>query len=191
MEIETIEESAEALPEYARIPIAFTVRSRYRVEPISGGLGGLTLVEEAVVPYLKDYDAIPGEGPRHWQALWDLSNWGIMSAFDGPERVGGTVVAWNTAGFGDMEKRVDVATLLDLRVVPEHRGCGIGRMLFDRAIDWARGRECRRLKIETQNINVPACRFYARQGCVLGAINPCAYGPDLDEVQLLWFLNLS
>ena len=191
MKIEMIEESEEALPEYARIPIAFTVRSRYRVEPISGGLGGLSLVEEAVVPYIKDYDAIPGEGPRHWKAHWDLSNWGILSAFDGSERVGGSVLMWNTAGFGDMEKRIDVATLLDLRVLPERRGRGIGRMLFDRAREWARARECRRLKIETQNINVPACRFYARQGCESGAINCSAYGPDLDEVQLLWFLNLS
>jgi hypothetical protein len=45
--------------------------------------------------------------------------------------------------------------------------------------------------VETQNINVPACRFYARQGCVLGAIHPDAY-PDLpDEVQLLWWLELG
>ena len=47
------------------------------------------------------------------------------------------------------------------------------------------------MKVETQNVNVPACRFYARQGCVLGAINRFAY-PDLpDEVQLLWYKTLS
>ena len=143
------------------------------------------------MPYIKDYDAIPGEGPRHWQAHWDLSNWGILNAFQGPERVGGAVVVWNTPGFGDMEKCDEASILLDLRVLPDRRGRGIGRMLFDRATDWARGHGCRRLKIETQNINVPACKFYARQGCELEAIDRCAYGPELDEVQLVWFLDLT
>jgi len=41
--------------------------------------------------------------------------------------------------------------------------------------------------VETQNINVPACRFYARQAFVLGAVNRGAY-PDLPhDVQLLWY----
>lgn len=42
------------------------------------------------------------------------------------------------------------------------------------------------LMAETQDVNVPACRFYARQGFMLGAVNHGAY-PDLpNEVQLLW-----
>ena len=191
MAIEIIEETAKTLPEYAQMPIAFTVRSRYRVEPILGGLGGLALVEEAVSPYVKDYDTIPGEGPLHWQALWDLSNWGILIALEGLERVGGAVIVWRTPGFGCREDRNDVATLLDLRVIPELRGRGIGSMLFEKAIDWAGSRGCRRMKIETQNINVPACRFYERQGCGLVAIDRCAYGPELDEALLLWSLDLS
>ena len=41
--------------------------------------------------------------------------------------------------------------------------------------------------VETQNVNVRACRFYARQGFALGAVNRDAY-PDLpDEVLLLWY----
>jgi hypothetical protein len=51
-------------------------------------------------------------------------------------------------------------------------------------------RECRQLKVETQNINVPACRFYARQGCVLGVIDRFAYPTLPDEVQLLWYKDL-
>ena len=34
-----------------------------------------------------------------------------------------------------------------------------------------------RSKVVTQNINVPACRFYMKQGCVPGAIDRFAY-PD-------------
>ncbi len=54
----------------------------------------------------------------------------------------------------------------------------------------SRSRGCHTLKVETQNINVPACRFYQRMGCTLGTVNRFAY-PDLpDEIQLIWFKNL-
>jgi GNAT superfamily N-acetyltransferase len=78
----------------------------------------------------------------------------------------------------------------DIRVSPEARGKGVGARLFAAVEFWARARGCTRLKVETQNINVPACRFYARQGCVLGAIHRFAY-PDLPgEVMLLWYKDL-
>jgi GNAT superfamily N-acetyltransferase len=58
------------------------------------------------------------------------------------------------------------------------------------AEEWARERGCRVMKIETQNINVPACRFYHHLGYRLRAIDRFAY-PDLpDEVQLVWFKEL-
>ena len=53
-QIEIVEESVEALPEYGKISIAFTVETRLRVEPIDGGLGGLKLVEEEVQPPTRD-----------------------------------------------------------------------------------------------------------------------------------------
>jgi len=49
----------------------------------------------------------------------------------------------------------------------------------------------RYLAVETQNINVPACRFYARQGCVLGAVNRFAYVEFPDEVELVWYKDLE
>jgi hypothetical protein len=44
--------------------------------------------------------------------------------------------------------------------------------------------------VETQNINVPACRFYAAQGCELRGIHPNTYPELPHEVQLLWYLDL-
>jgi GNAT superfamily N-acetyltransferase len=83
-----------------------------------------------------------------------------------------------------------MAELWDLRVAPEARGIGIGHRLFHNAVEWARSRQCRVLKAETQNIPVPACRFYARQGCELGGINRRAYSDELEEVQMLWYREL-
>lgn len=190
MTVEIREETADALPGYARVPIAFWVKSRFHVEPVLGGLGGLTLVEESVTPYVKDYDAMTGEGPTVWAKRWDIANWGILTAFDGGQRVGGAAVAWRTEGLNMLAGREDLVVLWDLRVHPELRGKGVGTLLFTHALAWARERQCRELVVETQNINVPACRFYARQGCRLGAINQYAYGDMSDETQLLWYKNV-
>jgi hypothetical protein len=46
------------------------------------------------------------------------------------------------------------------------------------------------LKAETQNINVPACRLYAKHGFVLGVINRYAYAALPDEVELIWCKEL-
>lgn len=81
--------------------------------------------------------------------------------------------------------------LWDLRVSPANRGTGIGRALFVAAEEWARGRQCRRLLAETQNVNVFACRFYERQGCSLERINRVAYPRLPDEIQLVWCKHLD
>ena len=47
------------------------------------------------------------------------------------------------------------------------------------------------MKIETQNINVVACKFYAGQGCTLGAADRFAYPELPDEVRLLWYKDLE
>jgi GNAT superfamily N-acetyltransferase len=191
MTIEIVEESSQALPEYAKVSIAFLVESQLRVEAVEGGLGGLRLIEEKVnPPYIKDYDREKEGGPERWPRRWDMSNWGILSVFEGAQRVGGAAIAWRTPRVNMLEGRDDLAVLWDIRVRPEYRAQGIGSKLFSRVVDWAKARGCRQLKIETQNINVPACRFYARQGCELGAIRRWAYPSLPQEVQLLWYLNL-
>jgi len=191
-----IEEVAPAghddLARYATIPIAFEVASQFVVRPAESGLGGLLLVEEPVAaPYVKDYDALPGEGPTAWPHHFDLSRWRMFLALDGATQpVGGAMVAWSTPGVEMLEERNDLAVLWDLRVLPARRGQGIGQGLFAAAVDWARTHGCRTLKVETQNINVPACRFYARQGCVLKTIRQDAYPGLPEEAQLLWYRDL-
>ncbi len=181
----------DCLERYSRVPIAFWVNARLVVQPVENGLGGLLLQEEPVTPpYLKDYDALEGEGPSPWREHFDLSHWTVLSVCEAERQVGGAVLAWNTPDLDMLEGRSDLAVLWDVRVHPEYRGHGVGHRLFTAAADWARARGCRMLKVETQNINVPACRFYARQGCELRTIRSGAY-PDLpEEVQLLWYKRL-
>jgi len=188
--VRALEPTEEQLRGYGEIPIAFTVHSRFRVEEIAGGSGGWRLKEEAVrPPFIKDYDE-GGDRPLRWAQKRDLSSWVILAALQDSARLGGGVVAWNTPGVDMLEERDDLAVLWDLRIHPDHRRTGIGTRLFDHAAAWARSKGCRQLKVETQNINVRACKFYAKQGCYLGAVHPGAYPEYPDEVQLLWYLDL-
>jgi GNAT superfamily N-acetyltransferase len=154
-------------------------------------LSGARLIEEPIEkPFVKDYDAYAEEKPSRWRERFDLSNWGIFAAFDGAKRIGGAATAWKTPEIFMLEGREDLACLWDLRVAPEYRGKQIGQRLFEYALNWAKMRNCRLFKVETQNINVPACRFYLKQGCELGAINRFAY-PDLpNEIQLIWYRKI-
>ncbi|MBN1810999.1 MAG: GNAT family N-acetyltransferase [Anaerolineae bacterium] len=177
---------------YDAIPNWFGVESVLRVEVIDGGLGGFRLVEESVAePFIKTYD---DDGPTNWVAEFDLGRWGIFLAADGDRPVGGAAVAVDAPVYPlDKFQRRDLAVLWDIRVHPEHRGRGVGSLLFDRAADWARRNGWGQLGLETSSVNVPACRFYARKGCELGAIHRYGYAgvPQIaHEAMLLWYLDL-
>ena len=89
-----------------------------------------------------------------------------------------------------LEARTDLAVLWDIRVRREYRRSGFGAHLFDKCAEWAKQKGCSRLKIETQDINVPACRFYAAKGCELRGIHHGIYFDCPYEVQFLWCLDL-
>jgi GNAT superfamily N-acetyltransferase len=192
MVIEVREDSATALAEYARIPIAFEVKEIFEVAVGDDTPGGFVLTKRGLdAPYVKDYDAFAEESPAHWAERFDVSNWAFLAAHSEGRRVGGAAVALDTAGLDMLEGRADLAVLWDIRVAPEARGRGVGAALFRVAEARAAARGCLQLKVETQNINVPACRFYARQGCELRAIKRFAYPQFPNEIQLLWYKQLT
>ena len=180
------------LDEYSQIPIRFEVRSILEIELIDGGLAGILLHEKTVAPYFKDYDSY-GETPSDWPNLFDVKNWGFFMARDENQNVGAMAIAFNTNGVHMLEERSDLAVLWDIRVRTEVRDRGVGKKLFEHAANWSRKRGCHQMKIETQNINVAACRFYRRMGCELGNIHRFGYTaiPAVsDEVMLNWYFNL-
>lgn len=183
-------EPIERLPAQGAIDMAFEVTTVFEVTLPDAGLGGIQLVERPVdVPWVKDYDA--SEPPARWSERFAVGNWALFGAYIAGRRVGGAVVAFDTPGLHMLRGRRDLAVLWDLRVAPNHRRSGVGAALFRAAQDWARSRGCAALDVETQQINVPACRFYARMGCSLATVDRFAY-PDLPgEVQLVWRLPLD
>ena len=185
--IDVREESLTALlVEHAKIPIAFIVASVLDSSPRDDGT--FDLAERAIPSYVKDYDAV--EPPAQWLHRFDVTTWGLLSAYHDGERVGGAVIACDPRGITLLEGRVDVALLWDLRVRPDARRQGVGRALFHAAERWARARHCTEMKIETQNVNVAACRFYEQHGCALRRVTRGAYAAFPDEIQLLWYKTL-
>jgi streptothricin acetyltransferase len=188
---------AERLDEYCAVPSLVEVQSILQVKAIDGGFGGLAMELVPVpTPYVKDYDAY-AETPKDWPMKWDLTNWCILLVTAGGRPVGAACVVSRTPDIRMLEGRDDLAVLWDIRVAPEYKRRGIGKALFHAAVQWCREQGLKMLKIETQNVNVAACRFYASQGAQLGAINCFAYAdatwshPDVqDEVMLLWYYRL-
>jgi GNAT superfamily N-acetyltransferase len=191
MRFELTEESTAALAEYARVSIAFTVERVWDVSVRADVPGGFMLSERRLdIPYTKDYDAIDGEGPLQWARRFDISNWTLFAARMAGRRVGGAAIAFNTPGLTMLEGRRDLSVLWDIRVAPDVRGTGIGSALFRRVEAWAQAHGCSQLKVETQNTNVQACKFYARHGCEPRAVRHSAYPEFPEEIQLLWYKDL-
>lgn len=190
-EVEIVTESPASLADYGRIPTAFAVNHIADVEPDRGAAGDFVLRErELPIPTVKDYDADVGNKPVDWPDCFDVSNWGFLSARVNGKRVGGAAVAFRSPGLDMLEGRDDLAVLWDIRVAPGARGKGIGSALMAATEAWARERGARLLKVETQNINVPACNFYAGHGFRLDSVDPSAYANYPDEIQLLWVKSL-
>ena len=188
-----IEEISPArLDEYDRVPQRVFVKTILQPELVGGGLGGILLREVPVdPPYLKDYDA-SGELPSDMPKKFDVKKWGFFLALAGSTPAGAATVALDTTGVFMLEARKDLAVLWDIRMCPEYKGVGI--MLFRYSANWAKERGYTQMKIETQNVNVPACRFYERMGATLGEIRRFGYAgvPSVaHEVMLNWYLDLT
>ncbi len=191
--IEKIDEkSYEA---YDAIPNHFRVASILEVNIIDGGLGGFRLTEQSIPnPYDKHFGPVGDNGPSSWARQFDLKPWGIFLAQNGADPIGGAAVAVGSSIYPiDHFQRKDMVVLWDLRVHPSVRQRGIGERLFHTAAKWARQNGFGQLGMETQNINVPICRFLVKQGCVLGAIHRFGYAgcPEVShEAMLLWYYDL-
>ncbi|WP_242688488.1 GNAT family N-acetyltransferase [Bacillus sp. Cs-700] len=70
----------------------------------------------------------------------------------------------------------------------EYRGSGVGKLLLNKAEEWAKQRELIGMSLEAQDDNLGACRFYAKQGFILGGVDTLkqSYNPHI-ETTLYWY----
>lgn len=179
--------------QYDSIPMRVNVTSSYMIEKLNLGLGGFMIVETPVEPYVKDFCTGEDESVRRWDKKFDISNWVFFMAFDGERPVGAATIVSRTEGVNMLDGRSDLAVLWDIRVDDAYKGQGIGQMLFDMSKNWSLEHNLKQMKIECQNNNVPAVKFYHKQGAILSKVDEYAYYNDPEfqhETQFTLYLDL-
>lgn len=108
----------------------------------------------------------------------------LFLALAGEECLGRIRMAKSWNGDGRVE---------DLAVRRPYRGKGVGTALMDAAVAWAGEKGLDGLTLETQDNNLPACRFYLKYGFLLGGIDTRVYRhtPYGEETALYFYLPLS
>lgn len=104
----------------------------------------------------------------------------IFFAYSDTECIGQIILKSDWNGYAFVE---------DICVAKSVRGQGIGTDLIAKAIEWAKSYNLKGLALETQDNNLLACRFYAKCGFVIGAVNTMLYKNfDNDEAAVFWYL---
>jgi GNAT superfamily N-acetyltransferase len=183
--VEIVELSASELATYAAVPIAFRVASRL-VRDVRAATPDALVEAPVVPPFVKDYDAVPGMAPLEWPSRYAMERWGLLVARMEGRVVGGAAVAPGAEVMPERDVEVGTAVLWDLRVAPERRGRGIGSALVRAAERWTSAQGYRVLLVETQDVNVAACRFYARMGFRLVSCDEQGYDTMPGEARLIW-----
>ncbi len=181
-EPEIRQESFAEAHRYMEVPSAFVADT---VLDVRERPAGLQLCERPLAkPFRKDYDAI--NDPTQWRSQFDVSHWAVFAAYRGSRRSAvpsppstlPVSTCWKAAAIWPF---YGICESCRTPVVAE-----VGALLFDAVEVWGALHRCRELKIETQNTNVAACRFYASRGCTLQQANRGVY-PELPlEIQLIW-----
>ena len=98
------------------------------------------------------------------------------------------------AGQIDVSKHWNAyAWINDFFVDVHFRSHGVGRAMMQKAVDWAKIRNLPGIMLETQDVNVQACRFYENFGFKLYGFDTHLYkglNPATDEIALYWYLIL-
>lgn len=81
------------------------------------------------------------------------------------------------------------ALIEDIAVSKEYRKSGVGTALLNKAIEWAKENNFCGLMLETQDINVSACHFYAKNQFVIGGVDTMLYSnfSTANEMAIFWY----
>ena len=145
------------------------------IPEFSGGMW--TYTEEIYEdPYVKRY---PDDAPDYTEYIDDPEK-AVFLAYDEKECVGQIVLLKNWNGYAFIE---------DICVAAASRKNGIGTALMRKAEEWAKDTRLKGLALETQDNNLAACRFYAKYGFVIGAVDTMLYRNSGDrEYAVFWYL---
>ncbi|MFE1628904.1 GNAT family N-acetyltransferase [Brevibacillus reuszeri] len=81
------------------------------------------------------------------------------------------------------------ALIEDIAVAKDWRQKGIGTILLQKAIEWAIQNNLAGVMLETQDVNISACRFYAKNNFVIGGVDNMLYSTfqTAHEKAVFWY----
>lgn len=80
------------------------------------------------------------------------------------------------------------AYIENIAVKKSFRKSGVGHLLLEAAENWAKEQSLIGLSLEAQNDNLIACRFYAKEGFVLGGVDTLKQSANLQiDITLYWY----
>ena len=175
--------------EYDKIPMLVHIRTEYRAEKIANGLGGI-LLKEVEVPYrIKNLGKFCIASKL--QEEFDISKWSFNIAYKDNNPVAGYILALQEP---KLIHQKDIAILWDLRVKDDERQQGIGAELVLELRKKALSFGINQIRIECQNNNVIACKFYEKMGAELISIRENAYWYEKEceeKIELMWNIDLN
>ncbi|MEJ8305752.1 GNAT family N-acetyltransferase [Saccharibacillus sacchari] len=112
------------------------------------------------------------EDRLEWESYIDSDEKAIFLAFYGAECIGQIRLVRDWTRYAYIE---------NIAVRGSHRGRGVSVLLMKWAEKWAREQELLGLSLEAQDDNLAACRFYLKQGMVLGGADTLkqAFNPEI------------
>ncbi|HEY93609.1 MAG TPA: GNAT family N-acetyltransferase [Dehalococcoidia bacterium] len=134
-------------------------------------------IEEIYPAYLKTYE----EDDIDHTSYIDNPDKVIFLAYINGKHAGQIVLRKNWNIFAYIE---------DIRVSSDYRRRGIGIALLNKAEEWATKGGMPGIMLETQDVNVPACRLYEKAGYILGGVDKKLYGATekyAHETALFWY----
>lgn len=142
--------------------------------------------ENGVIRY-----SIVGEEPYQKSYVFQKKNY--RSYISNPDKI-----IYFAYADGQLAGQIDInkhwngyAWIDDFAVDTRFRRRGIGRAMMRKAVNWAKAKYLPGIMLESQNNNVPACRFYENFGFKLRGFDTNLYKgliPNTDEIALYWYL---
>ncbi|MFW9914028.1 MAG: GNAT family N-acetyltransferase [Candidatus Thorarchaeota archaeon] len=169
--------SSENLNDFYRIDNSFKVSSVIELSMVQGEIQ--YEVKEVAESWEKKYDEIRDFDPA---SVIDSETAVIFLAYIEDEIAGKIVLKKHWNNFAHIE---------DIAVDRSFRRQGIGKQLLHRAIRWAREKNFPGISLETQDVNVGACRLYESCGFHIGGFDKSLYkaiDKSKDEVAIYWYL---
>jgi ribosomal protein S18 acetylase RimI-like enzyme len=85
------------------------------------------------------------------------------------------------------------AYIQDICISKDYRKKGIGHKLMDQAVKWTKDKKLKGIMLETQDVNLAACKFYQKYGFILGGVDTMLYSnfDNAEQKALFWYYKIT